>query len=73
MYICTAWVGEPSETDEMKPEWYEISNIPYDTMWKEDEYWLPEILKGKYIEAEFTLDDKDNVLKHNVSAKKFPA
>jgi hypothetical protein len=29
----------------MKPEWFNIKNIPYDKMWEDDKIWLPEILK----------------------------
>lgn len=32
------------ETEEMKPEWFEIDKIPYDLMWEDDAYWLPRII-----------------------------
>jgi len=33
------------ETEEMKPEWFSIDEIPYDKMWDDDSYWMPRILK----------------------------
>jgi 8-oxo-dGTP diphosphatase len=46
-------MGEPQETEEMKPFWCDLSEIPYDKMWDTDHYWLPQVLKGKRIEATF--------------------
>ena len=37
--------GELKESEEAKPEWFEIDKIPYDKMWEDDRYWLPTILK----------------------------
>lgn len=66
VYTCTDWSGEPTETEEMKPVWYKIHEIPYDKMWKDDEYWLPKVLEGYFVRAAFTFDDNDNVVKHNI-------
>lgn len=45
--------GTPRESDEMKPEWFEIDKIPYDKMRKDDKYWLPLLLSGKKFKGEF--------------------
>ncbi len=44
---------EAIETEEMSPDWYDINNIPYDKMWKDDIYWLPRVLNWEYVEYEF--------------------
>lgn len=59
--------GEPKETEEMKPEWFEFDKIPYTDMWPDDEYWLPIFLEGKKFKAAFTFDKNDNVLEHEIS------
>jgi len=71
VWICKEWKGEPSETEEMKPQWYEIDDIPYGSMWKDDEYWLPKVLEGSYVEAEFTFGENDDVLSNSINAKPF--
>ncbi len=53
-FLTTEWEGEPVETEEMKPEWFDVDKIPYELMWKSDREWLPLILEGKKINAEFT-------------------
>lgn len=66
VYICTAWDGEPVETEEMAPRWFKIREIPYDHMWQDDILWLPSVLAGKSVQGKFTFDDKDNMLTHSV-------
>lgn len=66
VYLCTKWDGEPVETEEMAPSWFKVSEIPYDTMWQDDKYWLPQVLDGKTVRGVFTFDHDDNMLEHNV-------
>ena len=56
LYVGTTWEGEPTETEEMKPEWFNIDAIPYDQMFEGDQYWLPSILEGKKIKGYFEFD-----------------
>ncbi len=46
-YVTRVWVGEPIETEEMRPRWYTFDAIPYDLMWADDIHWLPRVLKGE--------------------------
>lgn len=48
--------GIPIESDEMKPEWFNIKNIPYEKMWEDDRYWLPLLLNGKKFKGNFYFD-----------------
>ena len=32
------------ESEEIKPFWFDLNNIPYDKMWEFDKVWLPRIL-----------------------------
>lgn len=43
-YIAGAFTGEPVETEEMRPQWFAKTEIPYDTMWPGDNQWIPKIL-----------------------------
>ena len=54
------------ETEAMRPEWFLIERVPYNEMWDDDKYWLPEVLKGKTFKAEFFFDDDDKVKKHKI-------
>lgn len=50
-FLCDAWDGEPIETEEMKPQWFAMQQIPYKDMWDSDAKWLPKVLSGKLIVA----------------------
>lgn len=65
-YICDEWQGDPVETEEMAPEWFKIKDIPYDRMWQDDEFWLPQVLAGNKVHGLFTFDENDNLLTHDV-------
>ncbi|MFA6301435.1 MAG: 8-oxo-dGTP diphosphatase [Candidatus Paceibacterota bacterium] len=45
--------GEPTETEEMKPQWFDIENIPYSRMWPDDKLWVPMFLAGKKFRGRF--------------------
>jgi len=60
--------SEPTESEEMKPEWFEISKIPYDSMWADDPIWLPMFLAGKKFGGEVYFDKQGGVKKHNIAA-----
>lgn len=62
-FLVKEWEGEPIETEEMKPQWFKIEEIPYDEMWDDDKYWLPHILEDKKLKAEFHFDKKDRIIK----------
>lgn len=66
LYVVYEWIGTPSETEEMKPEWFPVERIPYDKMFKDDKYWLPIVLEGKKIKAHFTFDEDWNLVSKEV-------
>ncbi|OGG48199.1 hypothetical protein A3D66_00190 [Candidatus Kaiserbacteria bacterium RIFCSPHIGHO2_02_FULL_50_9] len=58
VYLCYHWRGEPKETEEMAPEWHDLEAIPYDKTWSDDQYWLPKVLAGDFLTAEFHFNGK---------------
>ncbi len=65
-FWVSEWRGEPCETEEMRPSWFVLEDIPYDTMWPDDELWLPRFLKGEYLKTKFLFGDNDRVLEYEV-------
>ncbi len=53
IFVTDKFIGEPRETDEAKPVWFVIDNLPYNKMWEDDRYWLPHVLMGKRIYGRF--------------------
>jgi mutator protein MutT len=62
VFVATHWQGEPTETEEMAPQWFKLSDIPYDQMWEDDSLWLPQVLEGKLIQASFAFDSFETMV-----------
>ncbi|MEK9186372.1 MAG: 8-oxo-dGTP diphosphatase [Patescibacteria group bacterium] len=54
--------GNPEETEEMKPQWFNINEIPFDSMWPDDRYWFPLFLSGRKFKGKFLFGKTDNIL-----------
>lgn len=67
-YLCDDWAGEPHETEEMAPQWFSQNAIPYDNMWEDDKYWLPQVLDNKLLRTRFVFTDQEVLLDKQVSA-----
>lgn len=63
VFLARNWTGQPTETTEMKPVWFESSKIPLNRMWKDCPHWLPRILAGESIRGSFAFKD-DNETVH---------
>ncbi|MBB5633740.1 8-oxo-dGTP diphosphatase [Cryobacterium mesophilum] len=53
-FLCRAWEGNPTESEELRPEWYPMSALPLDQMWDDAKYWLPTALAGDRVVATFS-------------------
>lgn len=60
------YAGEPVESEEMRPQWFKIDEIPFDTMWVDDQYWIPLYLANKLFQGSFLFRDFKEVLKYSV-------
>ena len=40
------WEGEPIESEEMEPKWFEHQAVPLSSMWADDAFWLLQYLEG---------------------------
>ncbi|WP_254863839.1 8-oxo-dGTP diphosphatase [Halovivax gelatinilyticus] len=45
--------GEPTASDEARPEWFAVDDVPYDRMWEDDRHWLPGVIEGWTVRGEF--------------------
>lgn len=66
VFITKAFKGTPAETEEMVPQWFTFAEIPYDKMWNDDQYWLPKVLAGNFVCAEFHFDSQNKVINSEV-------
>ncbi|HYD04050.1 MAG TPA: NUDIX domain-containing protein [Alphaproteobacteria bacterium] len=74
VFFVKEWMGDPKETDaRTEPEEFDFNDIPYDYMAVSvDKEWLPQVLKGKKLKAEFVFNkDVDVVEKRMDIIKEF--
>ena len=66
VYVATEYVGDIKTTDEMEPSWFDVNQLPFDKMFGDDPYWLPQVLAGEKVIAEFNFDKEFNILNYDV-------
>jgi 8-oxo-dGTP pyrophosphatase MutT (NUDIX family) len=63
IFVTRAWDGEPTESEEMIPKWFPITehDIPFSEMWLDDSYWLIHALSTKdTVKGFFRFSGKDD-------------
>jgi len=59
IFVVSEWEGTPSESEEIRPAWFNKNELPFEKMWPDDPYWLPQVLAGKYVDAEILFDENE--------------
>jgi 8-oxo-dGTP diphosphatase/2-hydroxy-dATP diphosphatase len=56
IFRVTKFKESPQETEEMKPAWFHIDEIPFKQMWSDDIYWMPFLLSDRKFRGKFLFD-----------------
>jgi len=56
VYRAAAVDGEPVETDEAAPLWFDVGAIPFGEMWEDDRHWLPLVVSGRRFAGRWIFD-----------------
>ena len=67
LFNILEYLGKPIGTEEMAPKWFSFNEIPYENMWSDDMHWMPQILQGKKLEADFIFSEGDKLSKHKIN------
>ncbi|NXP75439.1 8ODP triphosphatase, partial [Ramphastos sulfuratus] len=59
--------GEPTESDEMRPQWFQLDEVPFNHMWADDAYWFPLLLQKKLFRGYFKFQGQDTILEHTLT------
>ncbi len=79
IYTTDCFEGYPRETDEMRWKWFDVDKIPYDAnevsdgfgMWKNDRFWMPYLLSGKYFKAGISMTAEGETLSCVINGKEY--
>jgi mutator protein MutT len=64
VYLTEDYSGEITAGDEGELKWFKLDEIPYDKMWVDDPYWLPDVLAGKFMKMRFYFDHQGHLQKY---------
>lgn len=62
LFVAKSHVGEPKESEEMRPMWFNLNQVPYKSMWVDDEFWLPQLLAGKSVDGYFLFAGESTIV-----------
>jgi mutator protein MutT len=68
VFLADSFTGEPQETEEMRPRWFLLKDIPYSSMWADDVLWLPQVLEGDVLDARFVFNEDNSVRESHVES-----
>ncbi|MCL5239512.1 MAG: 8-oxo-dGTP diphosphatase [Candidatus Marsarchaeota archaeon] len=66
VFLVNKWDGTPAESEEMRPEWFKQNELPFQKMWEDDAYWMPQVLEGKNIIGHFLFDENQKMVDREV-------
>lgn len=66
VYNTSVFEGNPTETNEMKPKWFNVATIPFKDMWPDNKHWFPHLLKGNTFTGTFWFQGLDNIIRQEV-------
>ena len=70
MFKAKEFIGEPKESEEMKPAWFDLKELPFSHMWPDDKHWMPLFIEGKKFRGKFLFGKQDKILKFKLSEVK---
>lgn len=66
IFKAKEFTGEPRESEEMKPQWFSLAQIPFEKMWADDKHWLPLFLNDQQLTGRFVFDKNNNVFEYHI-------
>lgn len=70
VHVFAAAAAAPPATvasDEMEPEWFDAAAPPLGRMWADDSHWLPAVLGGATLRADFDFDGLETITRAAVT------
>jgi 8-oxo-dGTP pyrophosphatase MutT (NUDIX family) len=57
IFRADTYSGQPSETEEMRPQWFPVDRIPFRQMWADDQHWYPFVFRRQNFEGTFNFKE----------------
>jgi 8-oxo-dGTP diphosphatase len=63
LFVAARWAGEPAESAEILPEWFDVGSLPVDRMWQDASHWLPLALNGSVLHLVVVLNEDNETVR----------
>ena len=67
VFQAMTFSGTVSESEEMRPEWFSETDIPFKQMWLDDELWYPYLLKNNKFKGYFLFKGHEKILDYTLT------
>lgn len=61
VFVATKFDGVPTATREANPLWTDLDKIPFEKMWADDAFWLPQVIAGDVFNGRFKFECEEIV------------
>lgn len=66
IFTTSIFKGTPAESDEMRPKWFSLSEVPFSDMWPDDPLWFPLMLNGQKFSGYFKFKGHSEILDYTL-------
>ncbi|XP_072917097.1 oxidized purine nucleoside triphosphate hydrolase [Hemitrygon akajei] len=66
IFRTDSYQGEPVESEEMRPQWFDLAKLPFSEMWPDDIYWFPLMLQRKMFKGYFKFEGHNTILDYTL-------
>lgn len=66
IFRAREYTGEPTESEEMLPQWFPLGEIPFSEMWPDDPHWMPYFFEGKKFKGKILFGEGDSILEMDI-------
>lgn len=63
LFVTARWSGEPAESAEILPEWFDVGALPVEQMWQDAAHWLPLVLNGSVLRLTVVLNPDNETVR----------
>ncbi|MET4590302.1 NUDIX domain-containing protein [Arthrobacter sp. 754] len=63
LFVAARWAGEPAESAEIRPEWFDVEALPVERMWQDAAHWLPLALNGTVLRLTVVLNGDNETVR----------
>jgi len=64
VFHASEYTGEIRASDEMRPVWFDLDDVPFDRMWADDPHWWPYLLAEKTFAGTLTFTNTTTLVEY---------